>query len=135
MLLPQHVVIFSLSFSEQFASLLAASGSLLSVILVLVFIPYVPKQKMVEKSEEKSESVLNMSKIFGLIFAPGVTMLLLIKLICGIPIGIIQSMFSVIAIEQFGMPADQVNFKFYHLNIHMDGRATFNRKIIIEKGL
>ena len=67
-----------------------------------------PKQKVAEKSEEKSESVLNMKKIFGLILAPGVTMLLLIKLICGIPIGIIQSMFSVIAIEQFGMPADQV---------------------------
>ncbi len=95
-------------FSEQFASLLAAGGSLLSVILVLVFIPYVPRQKVVEKSETKPESVLNISKIFGLIFAPGVTMLLLIKLVCGIPIGIIQSMFSVIAIEQFGMPADQV---------------------------
>ena len=67
-----------------------------------------PKQKVADKSEEKPESVLNMKKIFGLIFAPGVTMLLLIKLICGIPIGIIQSMFSVIAIEQFGMPAEQV---------------------------
>jgi hypothetical protein len=90
----------NISFSEQFASLLAAGGSLLSVILVVVFIPYIPKQgKANEKADKKTdkqqtESVFNLTKIFGLIFAPGVTMLLLIKLVCGIPIGIIQSMFS-----------------------------------------
>ena len=92
-----------LFFSEQFASLLAAIGSLISVILVLIFVPYVPKQnpdiKVDKKSdaavdEQKAESVLNFRKIFGLIFAPGVTILLLIKLVSGVPIGIIQSMFS-----------------------------------------
>ena len=68
-----------LFFSEQFASLLAAIGSLISVILVLIFVPYVPKQnpdvKVGKKSdaavdEQKAESVLNFRKIFGLIFAP-----------------------------------------------------------------
>ena len=90
-----NYLIFLFYFREQTASLLAAGGSLLSVILVMLFIPHIPKQKPKEKAEEKkSESILSPNKIFGLIFAPGVTMLLVIKLVCGVPIGIIQSMFS-----------------------------------------
>ena len=33
--------------------------------------------------------------------------LLILKTVCGIPIGILQSMFSLIAMEKFHLPADQ----------------------------
>jgi hypothetical protein len=57
------------AYSEQFASLLAAIGSLLSVILVLVFIPHVPKQntkpavKASDKAADTAESVFNLGSI------------------------------------------------------------------------
>ena len=70
---------------------MAACGSLLSLLLVIFFIPYIPKQKEEDKS---SKSVINLQAIFRLILLPGVGIIMCIKLVCGIPIGILQSMFS-----------------------------------------
>ena len=76
-------------YGEQEAALVAAAGSLVSLILVLAFIPNVPKP-----STSKSSSVLNVKEILQLLFCPGVFLLLCLKLISGVPIGILQSMFS-----------------------------------------
>lgn len=73
------------------ASLVAAVGSLASLALVLLFIPNFPKTR--EASEEKRH-VLNLADIGRLLFVPGVGALLTIKLVCGVPIGVLQSMFS-----------------------------------------
>ena len=91
------------NFGEHSAALLAAIGSGLSLLLVFLFIPQVKKQH----KDGKSQTVIDLKKILGLLFLPGVGSLMLIKTICGIPIGIMQSMFSVIAMEQFKLEADQ----------------------------
>ena len=88
---------------EHASALLAALGSGLSLVLVFLFIPQVRKQQ----KEPKSQTVIDLKKILGLLFLPGVGSLMLIKTVCGIPIGILQSMFSVIAMEQFKLEPDQ----------------------------
>ena len=89
----------SFSFSEQTASLLAAFGSLLSIILVLIFIPHIPKTSKTPASSEDSSGggvgvFGNIGAITKIIFLPNVGFLLFLKLVCGIPIGVLQSMFS-----------------------------------------
>ena len=81
-------------FNEQTSSLLAACGSLLSVILVLLFIPHIPKNQELKKrkaspsNENQSKGFLqNIAVIGKLFFLPGVGILLVVKLVGGIPIG------------------------------------------------
>ncbi len=95
-------------YSEQAAALVAAGGSVVSLLLVFLLIPHIPK-KVVTPSAKRSagRSLLSPSAILRLFSLPGVTLLLLIKTVCGVPIGILQSMFSVVAMEQFKLPADQ----------------------------
>ena len=120
-------------FGEHTAALLSAVGSMISLILVILFIPEFKKQST------DSKSVLNLQKILGLLTLPKVCRfltnngtiyvvyfkiclinilllshslyqvgsLMLVRTVCGIPIGIIQSMFSVLAMEQFQLSADQ----------------------------
>ena len=56
--------------------------------MVIAFIPNVPKNK------DKDKSVFNLAEIAKLLFRPGVSPLLMLKLMSGVPIGILQSMFS-----------------------------------------
>jgi len=55
----------------------------------------------------EDQSIFSVAAITRLLALPGVGVLLLIKTVCGVPIGILQSMFSVVAIERFSMPAEQ----------------------------
>jgi len=88
-------------YGEQNAALFSAFGTLIGLVLVLVFIPEFKK----EKKEEKT--IFDMKKILSLILLPGVRGVLLVKLLCGIPIGVLQSMLSVIAMDMFGLAPDQ----------------------------
>ena len=110
------------NFSEQTASLVAAFGSLVSVILVLIFIPYIPKNVTNEKkriidhtkgkdeNESKNQGFFqNIAVIGKLFFLPGVGILLIVKLVGGIPIGILQSMFSCKYILYFLCPFGPVS--------------------------
>ena len=90
--------LFFLFFSEQTAALFAAFGSLLSIILVLIFIPHIPKTKSSASKDSNSTTGAglfdNLSAITKIVFLPNVGFLLFLKLVCGIPIGVLQSMFS-----------------------------------------
>ena len=55
---------------------------------------------LVEKAKE-DQSVLNVKRIWKILKIPKVAYLLAIKCICGIPFGIFQSMFSIVAMEYF----------------------------------
>ena len=76
----------------------AAFGSLLSIILVLIFIPHIPKTKSSASKDSNSTTGAglfdNLSAITKIVFLPNVGFLLFLKLVCGIPIGVLQSMFS-----------------------------------------
>ena len=89
---------FIFFFSEQTAALFAAFGSLLSIILVLIFIPHIPKTKSLASKDSNSTTGAglfdNLSAITKIVFLPNVGFLLFLKLVCGIPIGVLQSMFS-----------------------------------------
>ena len=89
------------NFSEQSASLLAAAGSFLSILLVVLFVPTIPKTKsrIIDKTASSSQNsqssfLRNCKEIGKLFFLPGVGFLLILKTVCGIPIGVLQSMFS-----------------------------------------
>ncbi|XP_023340071.1 solute carrier family 22 member 18 isoform X2 [Eurytemora carolleeae] len=100
------------NFGEQSSALLSALGSLFSLILVIIFVPQINKQ-----TKPKESNLLHLKKMSGLIVKPEVRGLLLIKTICGIPIGILQSMFAVVAMEQFGLPADQNGFLMSYIGV------------------
>merc|ERR1712106_917257 len=91
------------NFGEYAAAFLAAAGSSVSLVLVILYVPNIPKQV----EPDTNQSVLNIKKIFSLLLLPKAGALLLVKTVCGVPIGIMQSMFSLIAMEQFKLPADQ----------------------------
>jgi len=91
------------NFGEHAAAFLAAGGSCISLLLVILYVPAIPKQVQ----SESDKNVLDIKKIVGLIVLPKSGALLLVKTVCGIPIGIFQSMFSLIAMEQFKLAADQ----------------------------
>jgi len=90
------------AYGEHAAAWLAALGSAVSLALVIYFVPEVPRPR-----EEKGDSVLNIAKIGALLLIPKARNLLLLKTICGVPIGVLQSMFSLIAMEQFQLPPEQ----------------------------
>merc|ERR1712156_914295 len=76
------------AFGEHAAAWLAALGSAVSLVLVIYFVPEVPRPR-----EEKGDSVLNIAKIGALLLIPKARNLLILKTICGVPIGVLQSMF------------------------------------------
>ena len=53
------------------------------------------KSKKTTDQKESGQSLFSVSAITRLLALPGVGVLLLIKTVCGVPIGILQSMFSV----------------------------------------
>jgi len=88
--MPQYGLRVIFFYSEQTASLFAACGSILSLILVLFFIPSFKK----DQSKGSEKNPWKISEIFNLAFSSEVRSILIVKLICGIPIGVLQSMFS-----------------------------------------
>ena len=53
------------------------------------------KSKKTKDKNDSGQSLFSVSAITRLLALPGVGVLLLIKTVCGVPIGILQSMFSV----------------------------------------
>lgn len=101
-------------FGEQSAAMFAAAGSLLSLALVRAFIPRVTKPK---SSESSSLGMFNVGKILSLLFLPGAGMLLVFKTVAGIPIGVLQSMFSVIAMERFNLPTEKNGLMLSYIGV------------------
>jgi len=90
------------AWGEHAAAWLAAGGAALSLCIVVYWVPEVPRER-----RDQGESVLNLKKIGALVLIPRARNLLLLKTICGIPIGVLQSMFSLIAMDQFSLPPEQ----------------------------
>ncbi len=118
---------------------MAAGGSLLSLVLVFLFIPgdIKAETKKTHGSKKEASALLNVGEIAKLLFLPGTAIILLVKLACGVPIGVLQSMFSgeslahehahvtstnqslslsaVIAMERFGLPSEQNGFMLSYI--------------------
>ncbi|KAM6980502.1 solute carrier family 22 member 18 [Aplochiton taeniatus] len=100
----------STRYGETFAACVAATGSFISFILVLKFIPKHTKEQAPQKNTESkpnAKSVFNLGEITRLMRFPGVARTFLVKIISGLPAGIFQVMFSVIAMNFFQLQPEQ----------------------------
>ncbi|KAH3709494.1 solute carrier family 22 member 18-like isoform X2 [Dreissena polymorpha] len=102
-------------FSEEMAAFVACMGSILSIVLVLLFVPH--RTKKVEVADKSGSALLDLSKWKELIFAPGTLFLLSLKMATETPISIFHSMFQVIALETFNLPADQNGFLMSYIGV------------------
>nr|XP_061811344.1 solute carrier family 22 member 18-like [Nerophis lumbriciformis] len=92
------------SYGERFAAYSGAAGSTLSLLLVLSFIPQTTKvQSAAAKndSENENKSIFSVGQITRLMKFPGVAQTFVVKIVAGLPSGIFQVMFSIIALEVF----------------------------------
>ncbi|XP_064653154.1 solute carrier family 22 member 18-like [Lineus longissimus] len=91
-------------YSEQTAAFISFLGSLGSIVMIFFTFPTKTKQHDAPLSEAEAisnRSVFSMFEILSLLKKPGAPLLLMIKLITGLPAGIFQSMFAVVAMEKF----------------------------------
>ncbi|CAB4065695.1 SLC22A18 [Lepeophtheirus salmonis] len=91
---------------DQNCALLAGIGSFISLGLVYFFVPDIPKV------HKKKENIFNFKKIIKPLLVSKSCLLLVIKLLCGLPLGIFQSMFSMIAIDKFGLEVEKTGLLF-----------------------
>ena len=124
---------------------MAAGGSALSLVLVILFVPNIPRKSEVKSKDNDEDkynkssnnNLLSLSEILKVVQAPGAMLMLGIKLVCGVPIGVLQSMFSgtvdsnefsvfklhkiflctVIAMDRFGMPAEQNGMMLSYIGV------------------
>lgn len=109
----------STRFGEKFAASFAAVGSFVSFLLVWNFIPKQTKIHTTPESEKKepSKSVFNLGEITRLMTFPGVAKTFTVKIISGLPTGIFQVMFSIIAINFFQLQAEQNGYLMAYFGI------------------
>ncbi|KAJ8340052.1 hypothetical protein SKAU_G00346850 [Synaphobranchus kaupii] len=88
----------------------AVCGCVINLLLVLSFIPKHTKKQTNEDPASKAggaASVFNLGQITRLMRFPGVAKIFAVKIISGLPAGIFQTMFSIIAMNFFQLQAEQ----------------------------
>ncbi|XP_071378931.1 solute carrier family 22 member 18 [Centroberyx affinis] len=107
-------------YGETFAACFAAAGSAVSLVLVVKFIPKSTKAQAPRNntdSDNKSRSIFNLGEITRLMKFPGVTMTFLVKIVSGLPSGVFQVMFSVIAMNFFKLQPEQNGYLMAYFGI------------------
>ncbi|KAK3785937.1 hypothetical protein RRG08_013940 [Elysia crispata] len=105
--------IVSRLFSIEKGALVACVLSLVSIVITFLYVP-----ASVKKSAASQDSnIFSLSKILRLLRAPGAFFLLTIKMGTGVPMGIFQSMFSVVALERFQLPPDQNSYVMSYVGV------------------
>ncbi|KAF0042777.1 hypothetical protein F2P81_004114 [Scophthalmus maximus] len=112
-------------FGARTALSLACSSTVVFFLLLAVanhpamlFIHKIPTVFMhVLPGENKSKSIFNLREITRLMKFPGVTPTFLVKIVAGLPSGIFQVMFSVIAMEFFKLQPEQNGYMMAYLGI------------------
>lgn len=106
-------------FGESFAAYIAAVGSLVNTIIVMKYIPEHTKSLTQENKPElaSSRSIFNVNKFFRLLSIPGAAEILAIKTITALPIGVFQSMFSVVAMNYFKLEAEYNGYLMAYVGV------------------
>lgn len=95
-------------YGEKLTACVGAAGSLFSLLLVLKFIPKTTKSSKAEATTEAAKkSLFSLGEITRLLKYPGVTPTFIVKIVAGLPSGIFQVMFSIIALEVFKLEPQQ----------------------------
>ncbi|XP_030650343.1 solute carrier family 22 member 18 [Chanos chanos] len=106
----------STRYGETCAALVAAGGSVVSLLLVLKFIPKHTKTLTAQEQTAK-KSVFNLGEITRLMKFPGVAKTFTVKFVSGLPSGVFQVMFSVIAINFFQLTAEQNGYLMAYFGV------------------
>ncbi|XP_071804683.1 solute carrier family 22 member 18-like [Asterias amurensis] len=96
-------------YSEQHAALVSCLGSLLSVVLIQIFIPSQTKRVVPVKTQEENTNsgIFNMEKYISLVTqTPGALFFLTVTMVSALPNAILQSMFPMILMERFHLTAE-----------------------------
>lgn len=107
-------------YGETFTACFGAVGSAFSLLLVLKFIPKTTKVQTPEantNNENKKKSVFNLGEITRLMKFPGVAQTFIVKIVAGLPSGIFQVMFSIIALEFFKLTPEQNGYLMAYFGI------------------
>ncbi|XP_070820991.1 solute carrier family 22 member 18 [Chaetodon trifascialis] len=107
-------------YGEAFTACFGAVGSAFSLLLVLKFIPKntkVQAPRTDPDNENKNKSVFNMGEITRLMKFPGVMQTFAVKVVAGLPSGIFQVMFSIIALEFFKLQPEQNGYLMAYFGI------------------
>ncbi|XP_029284655.1 solute carrier family 22 member 18 [Cottoperca gobio] len=107
-------------YGETFTACFGAVGSAFSLLLVLKFIPKTTKAQAPETntdSENKSKSIFNLGEIIRLMKFPGVKQTFVVKIVAGLPSGIFQVMFSIIALDFFKLKPEQNGYLMAYFGI------------------
>ncbi|EDO38586.1 predicted protein, partial [Nematostella vectensis] len=95
-------------YGGQFAAMCSCVLSLISVAMVMVFLP--TKTKHLFHAPASSTSVFDVKKFLELLRIPAVLYLICIKLVSAVPFGIFQSMFAIVSMEYFKLDAQYNGF-------------------------
>ncbi|XP_044076366.1 solute carrier family 22 member 18 [Siniperca chuatsi] len=109
-------------YGETFTACFGAVGSAFSLLLVLKFIPkttkvQAPRTNTDTPGANKSKSIFNVGEITRLMTFPGVTPTFLVKIVAGLPSGIFQVMFSIIALDFFKLQPEQNGYLLAYFGI------------------
>lgn len=107
-------------YGETFAACFGAAGSAFSLLLVLNFIPQntKPQTSMTSQDgENKNKSLFKVGDITRLMKYPGVARTFIVKVVAGLPSGIFQVMFSIIALEFFKLEPEQNGYLMAYFGI------------------
>ncbi|MFT7816658.1 solute carrier family 22 member 18 [Arapaima gigas] len=110
----------STRYGETFAAFVSAAGSLFSLVLVLKFIPKHTKKHTTQGDADKraaAGSVFNLGEITRLMKFPGVAKTFTVKIISGLPGGVFQVMFSIIAMDFFQLKAEQTGYLMAYIGV------------------
>ncbi|XP_033473334.1 solute carrier family 22 member 18 [Epinephelus lanceolatus] len=107
-------------YGETFTACFGAVGSAFSLLLVLMFIPKTTKTQAPRAntdSETKKKSIFNIGEITRLMKFPGVKRTFVVKIVAGLPSGIFQVMFSIIAMEFFKLQPEENGYLMAYFGI------------------
>ncbi|TKS70458.1 Solute carrier family 22 member 18 [Collichthys lucidus] len=107
-------------YGETFTACVGAAGSAFSLLLVLKFIPKTTKTQAAAAdahSENTNKSVFSVGEITRLMKFPGVVRTFAVKIVAGLPSGIFQVMFSIIALDFFKLQPEQNGYLMAYFGI------------------
>ncbi|XP_048401087.1 solute carrier family 22 member 18 isoform X2 [Stegostoma tigrinum] len=109
------------NYGEPFAAYTAAAGSVLNTMVVMKYIPADTKSVILAKENKpeiaRSNRIFSVKEILRLLSIPGAAGVLVLKAITGLPMGVFQSMFSVVAMDHFKLRAEHNGYLLAYIGV------------------
>ncbi|XP_077143225.1 solute carrier family 67 member A1 [Ranitomeya variabilis] len=97
---------------------MALAASLVSSVIVMIYIPAQTKAKQEGRAHEQSKpSVFNFGELVRLLQFPGVMAIFIIKVLSGFPIGVFMLMFPIVSVDFFGLNAATAGYLMSYFGI------------------